>query len=48
VLFLSVGIIALVLQQVADVAVGALLHGMTVGSHVRQFATAPGMTTRRF
>jgi hypothetical protein len=31
------------MQQVADVAVGVLLRGMTIGDHVRQFATAPGM-----
>jgi hypothetical protein len=40
---LSVGVIALALQQIADVAVAVLLRGMSVGDHLRQFATTPGM-----
>lgn len=40
---LSVGGFALFVQQVADVAVGVLLRGMTLGDHVAQFGTVPGM-----
>lgn len=40
---LAVGVVALALQQCADVAVGILMRGMTVIDHVRQFATTPGM-----
>jgi hypothetical protein len=40
---LGIGVVALVLQQCADIAVGVLLRGMSVGDHVRQFATAPGL-----
>jgi len=40
---LLVGVVALALQQIADIAVGGLLRGMTVGDHVRHFATTPGM-----
>ena len=40
---LSVGGFALFVQQIADVAVGVLLRGMTLGAHVAQFGTVPGM-----
>ena len=40
---LGVGVVALVLQQCADVAVGVLLRGLSVGDHVRQFTAAPGL-----
>jgi hypothetical protein len=40
---LVIGLIGLFLQQVADIAVGVLLRGMTVVDHFAQFATAPGM-----
>jgi hypothetical protein len=30
-------------QQCADVAVGVLLRGLSVGDHVRQFTAAPGL-----
>ena|SRR5688572_28754442 len=40
---LTVGALSLVLQQIADVALGILLRGMTLRDHLAQFATAPGM-----
>ena len=40
--FLVMGILALVLQQVADLAVGFGLRGMTFDSQLRYFATPPG------
>ena len=40
---LAIGVVALFMQQVADIAVGVLLRGMTIGDLMRQFATAPGM-----
>ncbi|MBS0385897.1 MAG: hypothetical protein JSS00_11170 [Proteobacteria bacterium] len=40
--FLAMGILALVLQQVADLAVGFGLRGMTFDSQIRYFATPPG------
>ena len=39
---LAMGILALVLQQVADLAVGFGLRGMTVDSQLHYFATPPG------
>ncbi len=40
--FLAVGVIAFVLQQVADLAVGFGLRGMTVSEQWSYFATPPG------
>ena len=40
---LSVGALALVVQQVADVAVAVLLRGMMVADHIAQFTSAAGM-----
>ena len=40
---LGVGILALVMQQVSDVAVGVFLRGMTVADHIAQFGTPAGM-----
>ena len=40
--FLAMGILALVLQQMADLAVGFGLRGMTVDAQLRYFATPPG------
>jgi len=41
--FLAMGILALVLQQVADLAVGFGLRGMTFDSQLRYFETPPGL-----
>jgi hypothetical protein len=35
--------LALVVQQVADVAVAVLLRGMMVADHIAQFTSAAGM-----
>jgi hypothetical protein len=40
--FLVMGILALVLQQVADLAVGFGLRGMTLDAQLRYFQTPPG------
>lgn len=40
--FLAMGLLALVLQQVADLAVGFGLRGMTFDSQLHYFATPPG------
>jgi hypothetical protein len=40
---LGVGLLALAMQQIADVAAGVLLRGMSLGDHVAHFATPPGM-----
>lgn len=40
--YLGVGVIALVLQQVADLAVGFGLRGMTLQDQLAHFATPPG------
>jgi len=39
---LAVGLIALVMQQIADVAVGLALRGMSLAEVVARFATAEG------
>ena len=39
----SIGVIGLLLQEVADIAVGALLRGITVVDHFAQFVIAPSM-----
>lgn len=41
--FLSIGLIALALQQVADLAVGFGLRGMTLADQFAYFATPAGM-----
>ncbi len=40
--FLAMGVLALVLQQVADLAVGFGLRGMTFDAQLRYFQTPPG------
>lgn len=40
--YLAIGLIALALQQVADLAVGFGLRGMTVPAQLAYFATPPG------
>ncbi|MBI3439034.1 MAG: hypothetical protein HY054_10400 [Proteobacteria bacterium] len=40
--FLAMGMLALILQQVADLAVGFGLRGMTFDSQLRYFQTPPG------
>ena len=40
--FLAMGVLALVLQQVADLAVGFGLRGMTFDSQLRYFQSPPG------
>ena len=40
--FLAMGVLALVLQQVADLAVAFGLRGMTLDAQLRYFATPPG------
>ena len=40
--FLAMGVLALFLQQVADLAVGFGLRGMTFDSQLRYFQTPPG------
>jgi hypothetical protein len=40
--FLAMGLLALVLQQLADLAVGFGLRGMTLDSQLHYFATPPG------
>jgi len=37
------GVVALALQQVADLAVGFGLRGMTLGDQIAYFATPPGL-----
>lgn len=39
---LAVGVLALVLQQLADLSVGFGLRGMTLAEQLRYFATPPG------
>jgi hypothetical protein len=41
--FLATGVVALVLQQVADLAVGFGLRGMTLGDQLTHFTTPAGM-----
>ncbi len=41
--FLSIGVIALVLQQMADLAVGFGLRGMTFADQLEYFSTPAGM-----
>jgi len=40
--FLTMGVLALILQQVADLAVGFGLRGMTVDTQLHYFTTPPG------
>jgi hypothetical protein len=40
---IAVGIVALLLQQVADVALGIVLRGMTIGDPWSHFLTTPGL-----
>lgn len=40
--YLALGLIALALQQIADLAVGFGLRGMTLGDQLAYFATPPG------
>jgi hypothetical protein len=39
----AIGVVALFMQQAADIAVGVLLRGMSIGDHMRQFSTPEGM-----
>lgn len=41
--FLAIGIVALILQQIADLAVGFGLRGMTLSDQLAHFATPAGM-----
>jgi len=40
--YLALGLIALALQQIADLAVGFGLRGMTLGDQLAYFSTPPG------
>jgi hypothetical protein len=40
--FLAIGVVALILQQVADLAVGFGLRGMTLSEQIAYFASPPG------